>query len=354
MSEPRTMRASFLDQAQACSALGSPFTAALLTRAADWLDGGTAIAMRLRHWPELGAGDAVPLRFTGAVHALALSGRAPALADAYDRLKDREDPDFNQLWPIMAKAIGANTEFVDRFLDTPPQTNEVGRAAVLMAAAHELAARAPLPFHLLECGASAGLNLVFDQYRYRLGEVNAGPGSAELHLVPDWSGPSPPPADIDVAGRSGCDAAPLDLQNEADRLRLRSYIWADQPPRLARLNAAIDTARAAGVAIERAAIGNWLEEALAPRRTGCLTVLFHTIVWQYLPAYEAALAEARIREAGARATKEAPLARLAMEWNPATSSAQISLTTWPGGETRQLGFAHAHGDWIEWKGWREA
>ena len=345
------MRELFLRKAETCFSLGSPFTAALLTRAADWLGGGTAIADRLRRWPGRGFDDAVPLRFTGAVHALALSGRSPALTLAYEELKGGELPDFDRLWPVVTEAVAANADFVGRFLDTPPQTNEVGRAAVLMAAAHELAARAPLPFHLVECGASAGLNLVFDRYRYRLGELATGPRTSGLHLTPDWSGPSPPQAEIEVKGRNGCDATPLDLEAETDRLRLRSYVWADQTCRIARLDAAIDTARAAGVAIERAAIGAWLEEALAPRRAGRLTLLFHTIVWMYLPAYEAGVAEARIREAGARATPEAPFARLAMEWNPAVSSAEIRLTTWPGGETHLLGFAHAHGDWIEWKGW---
>jgi len=345
------MHAVFLRQADGCARLGSPFTAALLTRAADWLSDGSSIAERICKWPGGAAEDAVPLRFSGAVHALALSGRSPELAAAYGELANGAPPDIDALWPVIANAITTNAAFVDGFLDTPPQTNEVGRASVLMAAAQELAHRSPLPFYLLECGASAGLNLGFDQYRYQLGDLLAGPASGEPNLAPNWTGPSPPQATVQVTGRKGCDTAPLDLGNDADRLRLRSYVWPDQPHRMARLNAAIGTARATGIAVERTTIGNWLEGALAPRREGRLTLLFHTIVWQYLPAYEAAVAEAIIRDAGARASKDAPLARLAMEWNTTAASAEISLTTWPGGETRQLGFAHAHGDWIEWNGW---
>jgi len=351
ISNTGTMHALFLQQAKSCARLGSPFTAAMLTRAANWLDGPSGIAGRLRQWPGPAVTDAVPLRFCGAVHAMALSGRSAELAAHYDGLANGVAPDIDVLWPVVTDAIAANSEFVDGFLDTPPQTNEVGRAGVLMAAAHELVNRIPMPLHLLECGASAGLNLIFDQYRYQLGDLIAGTDTAEPYLVPDWTGPSPPPAEIRVAGRNGCDAAPLDLTASAECLRLRSYVWPDQATRIARLNAAINTARATGVAVERASIGNWLEQALAPQRDSRLTLIFHTIVWQYVPAYEAALAEARIREAGARATKQAPLARLGMEWNPAISSAEIRLTTWPGGETRLLGFAHAHGDWIEWKGW---
>lgn len=348
--KPQTMSDVFVKQSQACASLGSPYTAALLARAADWLHDASPVATRLNHWPQQGSDDAVPLRFAGAVQALALSGRSPALAKAHDGFDSGSPPDIEVLWPIIVNAIAANSEFVDRFLDTAPQTNEVGRAGVLMAAAHELANHFNLPFQLLECGASAGLNLGFDQYRYRLGDLKTGPQGAKPHIAPRWDGPSPPAAHIKVDGRKGCDVAPLDLEDADNRLRLRSYVWADQTARIWRLNAAIDTTRAIGIPVERAAIGNWLEDALAPQRTGRLTLVFHTIVWMYLPAFEVALAEARIREAGARATSKAPLARLAMEWNPVTSSAEIGLTTWPGGKTRQLGFAHAHGDWIEWNG----
>jgi len=350
MADTPTMAETFKAQAKDCAANGSDFTARLLTLASAWMAEDNPIAARLSAWPAYGKLDAVPLRFTGAVHALALSGKLPAMAAELDKLQSSGKLDADHLWPEITAAIEQNSQFVDRFLDSPPQTNEVGRSAVLMASAQEISRKIDLPIHLLEAGASAGLNLNFARYNYHLGEGKFGDQTSTLTLAPKWSGPTPPHTVVNVASHQSCDASPLDLADRDEVLRLRSYIWADQSARATRLTAAIEIAKTHPVSVSRATIGNWLEDVLKAPRQGQLTMLYHTIVWQYLPAYEVALAEARIREAGDRATKTAPFARVAMEWVPAISAADVKLTLWPGGTTHLLGHAHAHGQWIEWKG----
>ena len=47
--------------------------------------------------------------------------------------------------------------------------------------------------------------------------------------------------------RAACDRAPVDLADPIARRRLRAFVWADQFDRLARLDAAIAAALAAGV-----------------------------------------------------------------------------------------------------------
>lgn len=351
MTDIETMQTNFRRQARTCGDYGSPLTAAILGRAADWLEAPHPIARRLAGWPGTGTEDAVALRFAGAVHAAALTGRAPALARMIDASAKGDKPDTASLWSAVLGAVDANLAFIDTFLDTPPQTNEVGRSAVLMAGALELASRCDLPIHLLEAGASAGLNLIFDHYRYHLGTLVTGSKDAPVELKPDWRGVAPPGANINIVAREACDMAPVDLGSEEAVLRLRSFVWAGQAARAHRLDAAIMSARKADVSVTQAAIGTWLEDVLAAPRPGKLTLLMHTIVWQYLPAYEAAIAEHLIRRAGEAATEGAPFARLAVEWNPAISAADVHLTTWPGGQRRLLGHAHAHGNWIEWLGW---
>lgn len=343
----------FREQADICDRLGSPYTAALLRRAVPWLAADHPAARKLRSWPGEASEFALGLRFAGAVHALALSGRAPELNDHLARLGTGGDSSFDieAIWRAAEAAMDTHPEYVAGFLDSAPQTNEVGRAAMIMAASLELAHRHSLPFHVLEAGASAGLNLAFDRHRYRLGNTAAGPEHAPLCIRPEWRGASPPDIDFDVHARRACDLSPVEIANPEARLRLRAYVWPDQPDRLARLEAAIAEVLSAGISVERALIGDWLAQTLPVPRPGCLTLLFHTVVWAYLGDEERARAEALIADAGRAATEEAPFARLAVEWNDAIGASDVSLTVWPGGETRLLGTAHAHGTWVDWKGW---
>ena len=98
-----------------------------------------------------------------------------------------------------------------------------------------LSAITRLPLEVLEIGASAGLNLAFDEYRYELGDGRTwGPADAPLTVECLWRGSTPPlDAPLAVVARAGCDLRPVDPANAEDRARLISYVWADQLHRLA-------------------------------------------------------------------------------------------------------------------------
>src|SRR5207247_1824664 len=81
-------------------------------------------------------------------------------------------------------------------------------------------------------------------------------------------------------------------------LRL-SYVWPDEPDRLARLGAALALARREPPAVERGRASAWLRRALAEPRAG-LSVVLQSVVWQYLPERERASVTAAIERAGAR------------------------------------------------------
>ncbi|MGG2473992.1 DUF2332 family protein, partial [Rhizobium sp. BR5] len=61
---------------------------------------------------------------------------------------------------------------------------------------------------------------------------------SEVSMSPEWRGNAPPDTRIEVVERAGCDLNPLDPLSVEDRLRLMSYIWADQTDRLERTAAA--------------------------------------------------------------------------------------------------------------------
>ena len=325
-----------------CSSLGSPFTAEVLSLLRDDLAHDGRTAELLRSWPGDPLADALPLRFAGALHALVLSGAAPDLAACYPPL---HSDSRQRLWSALNEVLARQDEMIRRFLTSPPQTNEVGRSGVLLGGFLTVAALTGLPLRLLEIGASAGLNLVFDKYRYRLGSASWGDPGSPVVLSPNWKGGQPPlSAPLRVAERAACDRAPVDLADAAQRLRLRSYIWPDQTERLQRLEAAMTLARREGLAVEQADAAIWVPEQLATAAEGLATVLFHSIMWTYVPASD----QASIAAAGRRATEAAPLAWLRFEPSGLASGPELSLTTWPGEQHRRLAVATAHGNDVTW------
>jgi hypothetical protein len=332
-----SIRQTFRQQAEDCAAMGSPLMARLMSGLAEGLQPGTPVADRILAAKDAEASRtyALPLRLAGGLHALVLTGQDPDLAAAYASCTDPT--------PAALAAIARHPAFLLDWLASPPQTNEVRRSAVLIAAAHWLTTRFGLPLVLSELGASAGLNLLWDHYALRIGDQTFGPTTQALTLTPDWTGPLPPQTPPTLLDRRGCDLNPLDPIT--DRLRLLSYIWPDQPERLSRTRTALDLAARLRPPIDRADAADWLEARLATPTRDALHLVFHTVAWQYFPPATQSRTLAAIRASGPRG----PTARLSIEADGHSPGAAVTLTLWPGGETIALGRADFHGRWIDWQ-----
>lgn len=349
MPDTHTIPDAFRRQALACRHLGSPFTACVCEALADGLTGETAFGARILGWAGNPVNDALALRAAGALNALARSGDCTMLAAVYPP----HETDDEGLRDAIAAAIAGHDDFLTRFLDSAPQTNEVARSNALLGGALHIAAETGLPMAIREIGSSAGLNLVFDRYAYELGTARWGEADAPVKIAAEWTGALPPLDEpLQVVSRAGCDINPLDAVR--DRERLLAYIWPDQQARLARIAAALTEAARTGVAVEKADAAEWVERHFGQAgEAGVVRVLMHTIVWQYLPAATQARIEAAMVRAGAAATKEAPVAWLRAEPDKIDRmSAAVTLTLWQGGEgeTRALGRSDFHGRWTQWGG----
>ena len=235
-------------------------------------------------------------------------------------------------------------------LKLPPQTNELRRSAVLLPAFLTVARTFEKPLRLSEIGSSSGLNLLWDQYSYRLGDQDWGASDSAIRLMPDWQGPSPAMGEITVNDRAGCDLNPLDLLDPNERLQALSYIWPDQTERVKRTISAMDLFRKFRPKVERSHALPWLERRLATPQNDCVHVVFHSIVVQYFsPEDKSALTE-RMALAGQRASARAPLAWIQYEADDQDEGAGVTLTTWPDGAQRQLARADFHGRWVNWSG----
>ncbi|TCL91820.1 hypothetical protein C8J38_105123 [Rhizobium sp. PP-WC-2G-219] len=343
------VRAAFRSQSVSCRALGSPFVATLCDLAAERLTATHPVGRHILGWtgdPSSSA-DSVPLRFAGSLYALVLDGADPALAEAYP--PHATDPDG--LWDAVERACREHAEAILARLASPPQTNEVRRSAALLPGFLTIAKRFDKPLYLSEVGASAGLNLLWDRYAYRLGDFAWGDPQSPVMLAPTWTGGPPPDASLIVRDRAGCDLRPLDPAHPDDAERLLSYLWADQADRVERTRAALHLAALSGLKVEAADAVDWLERRLAVTRPGCVHVITHTIAWQYLPAEARERGEALIETAGRAATEGAPLAHLSLEGDGREPGAALTLQMWPTGARHEIGRADFHGRWVDWRGW---
>ena len=331
-----------------CDAGGSPFTARVLEAVWAAHEHGGALDALLPYWPGNAWADAVPLRVAGALHALALSGADAELAALYPPARNAFDAERGPA--AVARALAEHRVLVAEYLARAPQTNEIGRSAVLLGGFAAIARETALPLATREIGASAGLNQLWHRYRYALGDdLQWGDAASPVLIHSDWQGKPPPlPAHIDVASHAASDLSPVDLSAPGAAMRLQSYVWPDQQERLARLRAAITLAQTLGVCVEAADALDWARRELAVSRPGRATVLYHSVMWQYLPEPTREALRQVIADAGLRATREAPLAWLAFEVAGADAQCELALTLWPGGARRVLAAAHPHGGWVRW------
>jgi hypothetical protein len=295
--------------------------------------------------------SALALRLLGSVHRLVLERRAGRLAAYYPSVGGHWNAPHGV--PAFIDLVDRDRELVRAWLDRPPQTNEVGRAAALVGGLLHLPEESRGPVRLFEIGSSAGLNLLADRFSYvDTAGHRFGPERSPVHLRPAWRGNDLTPwPDLEFAEASGCDLDPIDASTTEGRLALTAYVWPDQRHRLERLRGALELARASPPVVRRRGAADFLEQLDVQDAT--TTVVWHSVMWQYLPTEEQQRVAGLIDALGERATDRAPLVHLALE--PTRREARRSheflviLTTWPGGERRILGRAAPHGVPVTWE-----
>lgn len=344
---PDAIATAFANQVAYCRSNGAEITASVCEGLCDLLatDRGGMVMMRVRRWAGPPLADALPLRIAGGLHALHLSGAEPELAPLYTGKRVSEVGD------LLATIIERHEAFLLPWLDSPPQTNEIGRSANFIAAMLWLAEQGlPAIFAPFEIGSSAGANLMLRRYAYDFGGVCVGKRNPVVDLAPEWRGDPPPDHAIMLRRPIGCDIAPIDLTDPAEQARLKAYIWPEFGERLRRIDCVIASAMESPPGLIEADAADFVEAQLAePRRAGETLVLMHSVMWQYLPEESRARIVAAMEAAGEGATSKSPLAWIAVEANRAAHKHECRVRYWPDGAAEvQLTNAHPHGAWVEW------
>ncbi len=342
---------AFETQVGHCEAMGSPFTARILNALIADIRMSGPVADLIAPFETEAIAAALALRVAGAFHGRALLEPTSALGGIYptcggDGAVGMSGEDLREL--LVADLV-AHRDHYGRYLESPPQTNEVGRSAIMIGGYLQIAAETNLPLDVREIGSSAGLNLSFDQFSYQLGDVRLGGQTSRVHLAPKWQGAALAASELPVVrSRMACDIAPLDIRSPETRLRLQSYVWADQLERMERLQGALDIAEQQNVRVEEASADIFVERVLQARDPGAALVISHTVMWQYMPQELRRHIRDLITSAGDVAQSDAPLAWLRFEPRDKMGPLVLQLTLWPGGDTRELAIADPHGRQVKW------
>ena len=193
-------------------------------------------------------GQPAPNLFLAAAHSLLLKGAEhpvsafyPSIAGATTGVGDPY-PNFKSF------CLEHRQEIIELISIRLVQTNVVGRCASLMPAFTAVALRSKRkPISLVEIGASAGLNLLWDRYGYGYGDgLSTGDPASDVRITCTLRGSNRPPVPEvlpTVASRLGLDLNPIDL-NDAEAVQwLIALVWPEREDERELLEAAIEIAR---------------------------------------------------------------------------------------------------------------
>jgi len=265
-----------------------------------------------------------PLRLLGGLHYLVLAGKAS--------------------WDDVDTALEEHREFLSIWTkEQDVQTNEVQRSWALLPGFLSIADGRP--FDLLELGPSAGLNLMWDRYRYRYKTGEWGSGALELA----GDDRIPPPVEllarrVSVTRRRGMDLNPVDVTTEHGARLLQGFVWPDQTQRLERLRRAIEVTREDPPELMRGDYVASLPSLLADRREGAQLVVFQTASTMYLDRG----ALAKVRGALHDAAREEPLVFLTTGRAPHDDGFALEVERYPDGRRKRLAVFDFHGEWLDW------
>ncbi len=331
-----------------CAQLGSSLYAiALEALSQDYVRGGTTFEL-LNGVSEKPVHDALPLRLLGGLHAIALSGIDTRLSGQFPSTGGAPT---NDLADIVLTALQEHREQLSASVRRNVQTNEVGRSIVALSIARWLPTIGAQTCRWFEVGASAGLNLNFPRFHASTGVTAMGDETSSVSFGPDWFDSSPPHGQSAICvDLRGCDPFPIDVSRPSERLRLLSFVWPDQSARLDRLRRAIDIALEYPPRVDRAEAGPWLASFDAsPRHDGEATVVYHSIVWQYLSPDNRQSLIRSLDHLASKSTPHRPVVWARME--PAGDMADIRVNIWTGDMTPvqlELGRVGYHGPTLRW------
>lgn len=327
-------------------AASAPLYAAIC---AEICDDDEVLALAVETQP----GQPAPNLLFAAVHSLLLRGAQHPLAEHY--------PDLTAS-PLSAEGAGA--KFRDFCLTHREplsalvrsrlvQTNVLERCGAMLpaiGAAATLLGESQLA--VVEIGASAGLNLLWDRFAYSYSDGTAwGNAGSPVQLEIEVRGGTLPAIspELRAASRAGVDLLPVDLADADQLLWQRALIWPERADRVRRLDAAAPLLRELGVTIAAGDAIELLPPLLNVAPADCGLVVLASYVLHQFPEEARRRVLDALREHGR--TRPLALVRMDMDLAHAGEFGTLEVTLFAGGraDARIVAEAHPHGNWIAWR-----
>jgi hypothetical protein len=320
------------------------------------------VARGIAHDPELLAiaahtrsGQQAPNLLLAAVHDLLLRGADHALAAFYPSVAHLTVvPPGDPMPAFRAFCQDHRTALIDLVSTRLVQTNEPQRCTVLLpafAVVQHLAGGRPLA--LIEVGASAGLNLLFDRYSYDYGVGrSAGDPASPIRFTCTLRGevqPPIPPRLPPVAARVGLDLHPIHVDDPEAMRWLRALVWPEHPARAALLQQVLALAQHGPPRLIAGDALTFLPQAVADAPADTAVCVFHTATLAHFPPE----AKERFRTLIPELARQRDLFWLSSEGSGNSGQRGLYLTILTafqhGRSTAyQLAYSHPHGAWLEW------
>ncbi len=292
--------------------------------------------------------------FFGAVHLLLLRGADHPLARYYPSVAGGRALPADEAGPALVSFGEMFAPELDTIISTRlVQTNHVQRALALRLGLSMIAPAVAGPLHLIEVGTSAGLNLRFDRYGYRLSGRTYGAADSPVQLTAHVYGGAPPP-DLDMQPRvgsvRGIDLSPIDVRDPGARDWLEALVWPENHHQRTLLRQAMAEVAADPPAICAGDAVDVLPRLAAELPPGQARVAFHAATRLHVPRDRRDAFDAAIRSLGATG----PLWWLSVEGapkldprpQPARHGSALSLRD-PNGAEHLLAVVDGHLAWIE-------
>ena len=289
-------------------------------------------------------GQPIPNLLFAAVKRLVASFPGSGLAAHYGRIAAGQHP-TPELERAFAEFSLAHRDQIIEYLETRMvQTNEVGRCAYLMPGFLAIAAENPgRPLALVDVGASAGLNLNWDRYRYRYSTGDEY-GRADSGVVIDCHArnglPSLPEPFPRVSFRVGIDLEPVNLSDDEEYRWMQALVWPEHRDRGDLLSAARDIWLQSQPETLRGDAIELLPEILDSIPGDSALCVFHCHTLNQFPT--------KAREQFASILRDASMRRTV--YHMPSEGQRVRLRSIMEGTATTLLWARrqVHGKWIEW------